>query len=82
MVEPGAPVPGLPDLLREPVTMNHRIVGQVAPADVTRAITWAQELKNAGVLEEYLLGPATLEDVYIRLVKNPEEAAVAGEVAR
>jgi hypothetical protein len=49
---------------------------------VTRAITWAQELKNAGVLEEYLLGPATLEDVYIRLVKNPEEAAVAGEVAR
>jgi len=82
MVEPGAAPPDLPDLLREPVTMNHRIVGQVAPGDVTRAITWAQEQKNAGVLEEFLLGPATLEDVYIRLVKNPEETAVAGEAAR
>ncbi len=76
MVEPGVAKPALPDLLREPVAVNHRIVGQVAPADVTRAITWAQEQKNAGVLEEFLLGPATLEDVYIRLVKNPEEAAI------
>ncbi len=82
MVEPGATTPALPDLLREPVTMSHRIVGQVAPADVTRSIAWAQEQKNAGVLEEFLLGPATLEDVYIRLVKNPEETAVAGEVGQ
>ncbi len=82
MIEPGKEKPPLPDLLREPVTMNHRIVGEVAPADVTRAIAWAQEMKNAGTLEEFLLGPATLEDVYIRLVKNPEEAAVAGEVAQ
>ena len=81
MVEPGAATPALPDLLREPVTMNHRIIGQVAPADVSRAIAWAQEMKNNGTLEEFLLGPATLEDVYIRLVKNPEEAAVAGEAA-
>jgi ABC-2 type transport system ATP-binding protein len=82
MVEPGAEKPSLPDFLLEPVTLNHRIVGQVVPAEMTRAITWAQEQKNAGVLEEFLLGPASLEDIYIRLVKNPEEAAVAGEVAR
>lgn len=82
MVEPGAEKPSLPDFLLEPVTLNHRIVGQVAPAEMTRAVTWAQEQKNAGVLEEFLLGPASLEDIYIRLVKNPEEAAVAGEVAR
>jgi ABC-2 type transport system ATP-binding protein len=82
MMEPGAIAPTLPDLLREPVTLNHRVIGQVAPGDVTRAITWAQEQKTAGVLEEFLLGPATLEDVYIRLVKNPEETAAAGEAVR
>jgi ABC-2 type transport system ATP-binding protein len=81
MVEPGMPAPELPDLLKEPFTMHQRIIGKVAPADITRAITWAQELKNAGTLEEFLLGPATLEDVYIRLVKNPDEA-VAGEAVR
>ena len=80
IAEPGTNAPALPDWLREPVTLNNRIVGQVAPADVTAAIEWAQGMKNTGVLEEYLLGPATLEDVYIRLVKNPE--APAGEGAR
>ena len=45
-------------------------------ADVAAAIEWARGMKENGTLEEFLLGPATLEDVYVRLVKNPDEAGV------
>ena len=37
-----------------------------------QAIDWARGLKESGTIEEFYLGPATLEDVYVRLVKNPE----------
>ena len=73
-LEPGSPEPGLPDFFQQPVTVNRRIVGRVSPADITDAIDWARGLKQSESIEEYSLGPATLEDVYIRLVKNPEEA--------
>jgi ABC-2 type transport system ATP-binding protein len=73
-LEPGKPQPDLPGYLQRPVTVNRRIVGEVNPADVTAAIELARGLKNSGTIEEFTLGPATLEDVYIRLVKNPDDA--------
>jgi ABC-2 type transport system ATP-binding protein len=74
ILEPGAAEPALPDYLQQPVTVNRRIIGRVSPADITAAIDWARGLKQSNTIEEYSLGPATLEDIYIRLVKNPEEA--------
>jgi ABC-2 type transport system ATP-binding protein len=73
ILEPGKNGIALPGWLLKPVTVNRRRVGWVNPADITTAITWASGLKDNGTIEEYSLGPATLEDVYIRLVKNPDE---------
>jgi hypothetical protein len=45
---------------------------------------WAQELRSAGQVEEFSIGPATLEDVYIELVgrleHENEQAAEQGAV--
>ncbi len=74
ILEPGAAEPALPDYLQQPVVVNRRIIARVSPADITTAIEWARGLKESDAIEEFSLGPATLEDIYIRLVKNPDEA--------
>jgi ABC-2 type transport system ATP-binding protein len=74
ILEPGTAEPALPDYLQQPIIVNRRIVTRVNPADITTAIEWARGLKEGGTVEEFSLGPATLEDIYIRLVKNPDEA--------
>jgi ABC-2 type transport system ATP-binding protein len=71
ILEPKAAEPSLPDYLRQPVVVNRRIMGVVQPADIPDAIAWARGLKDGGGIEEFSLSPATLEDVYVRLVKNP-----------
>jgi ABC-2 type transport system ATP-binding protein len=77
--EPNAGVPTLPDYLKKPVVINRRIIGEVYPGDIADAMTWARGLKETGVIEEFSLGPATLEDVYVRLVKNPDNNGSNGK---
>jgi ABC-2 type transport system ATP-binding protein len=72
IMEPGAAQPSLPPYYQQPVIINRRILGRINPAGTTDAIAWARGLKDGGAIEEFSLGPSTLEDVYIRLVKNPE----------
>jgi ABC-2 type transport system ATP-binding protein len=72
ILEPKVAEPSLPDYLKKPLVINRRILGDVNPADVPTAISWARGLKENGVIEEFYLGPATLEDVYVRLVKTQE----------
>jgi ABC-2 type transport system ATP-binding protein len=71
ILEPKANEPSLPGYLKRPVIINRRILGVVNQEDISNAIAWARGLKESGVIEEFSLGPATLEDVYVRLVKNP-----------
>lgn len=80
ILEPGTEVPTLPDYLQRPVVVNRRVIGRVSPSDISSAIDWARQLKNNDIIEEFSLGPATLEDIYVRLVKNPDEVAPSGEV--
>jgi ABC-2 type transport system ATP-binding protein len=79
-LEPYRTEPVLPDYLKQPVIVNRRIVARVSPEDIAMAIEWARGLKESNVIEEFSLGPATLEDIYIRLVKNPNEVEKPGEV--
>jgi len=71
MLEPKAAEPSLPEYLKKPIIINRRILGEVKPADISNAMAWARGLKEGGTIEEFSLSPATLEDVYVRLVKNP-----------
>jgi ABC-2 type transport system ATP-binding protein len=79
ILEPSRGEPSLPDYLQNPVTVNRRILARVSPADISSAIEWARGLKESNSIEEYSLGPATLEDIYVRLVQNPDEAEQTGE---
>ena len=72
ILEPETKQPSFPPFYQHPVIINRRILGEVRPADIPTAIGWARGLKEGGNIEEFSLGPATLEDVYIRLVKNPD----------
>jgi ABC-2 type transport system ATP-binding protein len=76
ILEPDAPEPALPEYLCQPVVANRRIIGRVSPDDIPTVIDWARGLKETNTIEEFSLGPATLEDVYIRLVKNPEDIEI------
>lgn len=81
ILEPGTAELTLPEYLQQPVTVNRRIVGRVRSADIARAIEWARGLRENDVIEEFKLGPATLEDIYVRLVENPDEMEQPGEVS-
>lgn len=72
ILEPGAAQPSLPPYFQQPVVINRRILGKIGASHTTDAIAWARELKGNRTVEEFSLGPSTLEDVYVRLVKNPE----------
>ena len=80
ILEPNQAEPDLPEYLQNPVTVNRRIVGRVSPADISTAIEWARSLKDSDIIEEFSLGPATLEDIYVRLVQNPDEVEQPREV--
>jgi hypothetical protein len=43
------------------------------------AVEWANSLKEREVLEEFSVGPATLEDVYIRMIGRPDALEVPTE---
>ena len=73
VLEPGAEIPEIPPHI-DYVRAGRRLIGTVAGDDISRALEWARRLQADGVVEEYSLGPSTLEDVYVRLV-GPEAAA-------
>ena len=81
ILEPTQAEPNLPDYLQNPVVVNRRIVARVSPADITTAIEWARGLKESDAIEEFTLGPATLEDIYVHLVQNPDEVEQSGEAS-
>lgn len=78
-LEPGAAHPETPPLFTRPIAAGRRMMGRVAKEDITASIEWAQTLKSQSIIEEFSLGPTTLEDIYIRLVKNPEESVSSRE---
>lgn len=68
LIEPGAALPPYPNFLTHTVNGGRRLIGRVSAADVTHAAHWANQLKAGQIIEEYSIGPATLEDAYIRKI--------------
>lgn len=81
ILEPGATPPPLPAFLRQTAVAGRRLIAHLTAGDVNQAVAWAQIMADRGRVEEYSLGPSTLEDVYVRLVDRADVLAVpAGEV--
>jgi ABC-2 type transport system ATP-binding protein len=73
MLTPGTTTPDLPPWAGPPVRVGNNLVTTIAETDASTAITWAAQMTNAGVAEEYALAAMTLEDAYIRLTSHMSE---------
>jgi ABC-2 type transport system ATP-binding protein len=71
-----------PDLVDLPVSpfglssvpVGNRLMVGVPTDAAGPAVAWAESLKHAGSIDEFTLGPATLEDVYVALVGGSQAA--------
>ena len=72
VLEPGAALPELPPFVLRDVGSGQRHLATVAASAAAAAVGWAAAAKLDGTFEEYRLGPATLEDVYVELVGRPD----------
>ena len=68
VLEPGAVAPSPAPFVLHTVSTGQRILATVPASAAAAAVGWADGLKRAGLVEEFGLAPATLEDVYIELV--------------
>lgn len=67
-LEPGIEPPKPPDFMPHTLSSNRRFIARVEEKNVGRAIEWARDLRGKGIVEEFSVGPTTLEDVYLRMV--------------
>ena len=58
----------VPDYLVSPVITGRRLVARLSETDMEKAVRWAQGLREQKHIEEYSLGPASLEDAYLRII--------------
>jgi ABC-2 type transport system ATP-binding protein len=75
ILEPTAVAPALPVFLSQAVTMGRRLIARLNETAVSEAVTWARQQRENGSIEEFSMGPATLEDVYVRIVGRPGVSA-------
>jgi ABC-2 type transport system ATP-binding protein len=52
------------------VAVGRRLLMDVDVHDASPAITWASQLRDDHIVAEFMLGPASLEDVYVRRVRD------------
>jgi ABC-2 type transport system ATP-binding protein len=57
---------------RSVVPVGNRLMVGVPMDGAGQAVAWAEALKRSGIVEEFTLGPATLEDVYVAMVGGAE----------
>jgi ABC-2 type transport system ATP-binding protein len=68
-IEPGLSAP-VPPLTLGPTTLTgRRLVVQIELADVAEAVAWAKAQQDFGVVAEFAVVPASLEDVYASWVE-------------
>lgn len=74
--EPEIFAPDLPRFIKNSVVSGRRLLATVRAEALSAAVAWAEEQRRCGAAEEFSLGAATLEDVYIQLVGRGESSAL------
>jgi ABC-2 type transport system ATP-binding protein len=69
LAEPGVQL-AAPPFAHDVVLGGRRMLATIDEADLETAIAWARAEKSNGHVEEFSVGPTTLEDVYVRLVEQ------------
>ena len=71
-LEPNADRPLVPAFASRAIAAGPRLLVTVPVASASEAAAWASAERRAGRVEEFSLGPATLEDVYVALAGQAE----------
>ena len=82
VLEPGMALGDVPTFVLGAVGSGQRHVATIPTTAAGEAVAWAEALKRGGRVEEYRLGPATLEDVYVALVGRADALANGNGAAR
>jgi ABC-2 type transport system ATP-binding protein len=69
----GEEMPDLPSILSDPVTFDRRVITTIEHSMIDEAQEWAGRLQDSGLLQDYLVRPATLEDAYMELIEQAEK---------
>jgi ABC-2 type transport system ATP-binding protein len=77
-LEPGAQPPAIPAFASRAIPAGSRLVVTVPVSATSEAAAWATGERRAGRVEEFSLGPATLEDVYVALAAHAEVRPLPG----
>ena len=72
ILEPRSEVPKSPGFMQHTILNGRRMIVKLEDDDVAPAMQWARNLKDTGVVEEFSVGPSTLEDVYVKMVGNSD----------
>jgi ABC-2 type transport system ATP-binding protein len=73
-LDPAADRPATPPFASRVVPSGQRLLFTLPAESAAQAAAWATTERRAGTVDEFYLGPATLEDVYIALAAEPAEA--------
>ena len=73
-LEPGRPAPEAAPFVSRYLPNGSRALAIVPAAFAADALSWAQLLRRDGVIGEFALTPASLEDVYVELVSDRRRA--------
>ncbi|MFN2187622.1 MAG: ABC transporter ATP-binding protein [Candidatus Promineifilaceae bacterium] len=68
ILEPSANEPEIPFFLAGIGRMGRRMFGRFESSNVSTVLDWAHTQKRMEKIEEYSIGPATLEDAYLQLI--------------
>jgi ABC-2 type transport system ATP-binding protein len=68
ILEPRAELPKTPEYIQSVSVIGRRLIGRLMETEIAPAIQWARVLKESGIAEEYSVGPASLEDIYLKVV--------------
>ena len=79
ILEPKIEPPALPVFLGQSVTAGRRIIAKVKESSVGPAMAWANGLKEKQIVEEFSIGPTTLEDVYMRKIGRSDALEISTE---
>jgi ABC-2 type transport system ATP-binding protein len=74
-LDPEAPVPDLPLGATLAAQTGRRVLAHVQLADVGHVVAWAQQAQDTGVIAEFSVAAASLEDVYANWVQLEGSAA-------
>lgn len=79
ILEPRAELPIIPEYIQNTVVTGRRLIGRLREVNVAPAIQWARNLKDKDIAEEYSVGPASLEDVYLKVVGHGDTSETPGK---